>query len=1085
LTDDSTELQREATAQTVSPPASMWNESSEDVTPEPSGRYVPRDEELGRGGIGRVYVAFDRHIGREVAIKELLPAPVADAPEAVEDRMRFLREARVTGQLEHPGIVPVYEVGRRPDGRLYYAMKLVRGRTLRTELDASTGLQDRLRLLTHFRDLCNAIAFAHSRAVVHRDLKPDNIMVGEFGRTVVLDWGLTKVRGESQDLSAELRSRAPLRLDGTDSDTRSGSILGTPAYMSPEQARGEVDRVDERSDVWSLGAVLFEILTGEPPFGKTPATEVLMKVVEGRASKVAEVEPEAPPDLGAIADKALNRAREDRYTDAKEMAQDLDAFMSGRRVAAYDYTSWDLLRKFVRENQTLTYGVLGVVFAILVGSVTTFAAYRQAVVERERARAAEQAAVEAQQRSEASDREANRHLSEALVEQARLLAKGRNFAASALYATSAAFHSPWIPSSPHRYPDLEARDPRARALGVLPIRSGLYWPLVQRHMVLEWVPEVRDVCALAANPKGRHAVSVDRSKRMIVWDLLRHRPIQQAELDACPRYLAHASNVVAFADAEGPIGIWDLEGPVKKIRARNGRRGLALSPDGRFVFEGGMDGVLRRFDVRTGSVRGKARIRDPRSVAVSPDGRTVVVGTRWGEVGEFDARTLAPRARHSDHGSSVWAIAFHPKGDGYATAGFEGVVVWRREGETVKLQRGEPVVDLGFSDSGRFLLGAGVGPAQLWSVDQPLPVEQFSRDPRGVEFLISATEDRFLVREASGGMSMWRLEEATSAQRLSGHTGPVWTIATRGNDVVTVDSAGWIRWWDGPNETLRWSHQEPALWSATFGPTGQRVYAVTSRGRVIRLEPNGEVKVLQKNIPGRTDSQIGIASSEELVAWPGAPGEVVLFDEARDRRIGRLKGLSGPITTVAFSGTGRFAAANRTGGVAVWDPTSRVRVWVREDAHPSIVTGLAFVPGTDRLASAGKDGRIRFWSAADGRPGPVWSGHENWVNQIRFSPDGRWLLTASDDETARLWDMETGLPRLSLDASTQVTGIAFSEEPTRFWVGIDDTVHGLPTQLDALDLPVETLVADAEEKSGMRVAGFRLEPIAANEHGAP
>jgi WD40 repeat protein len=245
------------------------------------------------------------------------------------------------------------------------------------------------------------------------------------------------------------------------------------------------------------------------------------------------------------------------------------------------------------------------------------------------------------------------------------------------------------------------------------------------------------------------------------------------------------------------------------------------------------------------------------------------------------------------------------------------------------------------------------------------------------------------------------------------------------------------------------------------------------------------VEVLQKNIPGRTDSQIGIASSEKLVAWPGAPGEVVLFDEARDRRIGRLKGLSGPITTVAFSGTGRFAAASRAGGVAVWDPTSRVRVWVREDAHPSIVTGLAFVPGTDRLASAGKDGRIRFWSASDGRPGPVWSGHENWVNQIRFSPDGRWLLTASDDETARLWDMETGLPRLSLDASTQVTGIAFSEEPTRFWVGIDDTVHGLPTQLDALDLPVETLVADAEEKSGMRVAGFRLEPIAANELGAP
>ncbi|MCP4593528.1 MAG: serine/threonine protein kinase, partial [bacterium] len=169
---------------------------------------------------------------------------------------RFLREARVTGQLEHPNIVPVYEVGRRQGGAFYYTMKLVRGRTLAEALKQCRTLADRLRLLPHYVDLCNAIAYAHSRGVIHRDIKTDNVMLGEFGETVVLDWGLAKVKEEPDICGTETRPKLSGLADPSTGHTVHGSAIGTPAYMSPEQADGRVDEIDERSDVWSLGAVL-------------------------------------------------------------------------------------------------------------------------------------------------------------------------------------------------------------------------------------------------------------------------------------------------------------------------------------------------------------------------------------------------------------------------------------------------------------------------------------------------------------------------------------------------------------------------------------------------------------------------------------------------------------------------------------------------------------------------------------------------------------------------------------------------------------------------------------------------------------
>ncbi|MFO0956321.1 MAG: serine/threonine-protein kinase [Isosphaeraceae bacterium] len=247
-----------------------WSPEAESVASEPGrgrGRYEVAGE-LARGGIGVVLKGRDRDLGREVALK-VLRAEHANNPAMVR---RLVEEAQIGGQLQHPGILPVYELGLDSARRPFFAMKLVRGRTLAALLDEREALDaDQGRFLAIFEAICQAVAYAHARGVIHRDLKPSNVMVGAFGEVQVVDWGLAKVlaRGGPNSTGPDSgpTAVATVRSGDTDSRSEAGSILGTPSYMPPEQARGEVDSLDERSDVFSLGAILCEILTGLPLCG--------------------------------------------------------------------------------------------------------------------------------------------------------------------------------------------------------------------------------------------------------------------------------------------------------------------------------------------------------------------------------------------------------------------------------------------------------------------------------------------------------------------------------------------------------------------------------------------------------------------------------------------------------------------------------------------------------------------------------------------------------------------------------------------------------------------------------------------------
>jgi eukaryotic-like serine/threonine-protein kinase len=300
----------------------------------PEERYV-LGAVIARGGMGTIVAAFDRRLGRDVAIKRL----DSFSPRA---RVRFDREIEITSALQHPNIVPIYDAGELTDGRAFYAMRHVAGRDLGVAIETASTLEDRLGLVAPITSAIDAVAYAHERGVVHRDLKPLNILVGPFGETVVIDWGLAKVGGEP--------SLEPASNDDDDWDaTRDGAILGTPRYMAPEQARGEP--ATARADVYALGAVLYHALAGVSPGDLGSARDTIEQRARGESVPLAQRAPSVPRDLVAIVERAMAYAPEARYATARELAADLRRFQTGQLVLAHRYTRPDHVRRFVRRHR--------------------------------------------------------------------------------------------------------------------------------------------------------------------------------------------------------------------------------------------------------------------------------------------------------------------------------------------------------------------------------------------------------------------------------------------------------------------------------------------------------------------------------------------------------------------------------------------------------------------------------------------------------------------------------------------------------------------------------------------------------------
>ncbi|MEM9800460.1 MAG: serine/threonine-protein kinase [Planctomycetota bacterium] len=351
------------------------------------------DGEVARGGMGAILEVWDEDLRRKLAMKVALDGSgsgTAASADALDPRVlaRFLEEAQVTGQLEHPGIVPVHELGLNRTGEVFFTMPLVRGRDLEEILrlvDEEREEWSRTRALEVFLKVCDAMAFAHSKGVLHRDLKPANVMVGRFGEVYVMDWGLARVRGHAESRDVRI-ANAPdsVRIDtdrredasGGTGDalyTMDGDVIGTPSYMAPEQARGLLDVIDERADVYSVGAMLYRLLASVAPYADRDEPRsgiaILNDLLEGPPAPISDAARNVPAELVAIAEKAMARRPEDRYTTMQTLASDLRAFLEHRVVGAYETGAVAEARKWVKRNRPLAAALAAGVLALAVGLV--------------------------------------------------------------------------------------------------------------------------------------------------------------------------------------------------------------------------------------------------------------------------------------------------------------------------------------------------------------------------------------------------------------------------------------------------------------------------------------------------------------------------------------------------------------------------------------------------------------------------------------------------------------------------------------------------------------------------------------------
>ncbi|HEU4728222.1 MAG TPA: WD40 repeat domain-containing serine/threonine protein kinase [Kofleriaceae bacterium] len=1050
---------------------------SPEVTAEPLALAQIRDPERylvlgehGRGGLGRVSRAHDRELGRDVAIKELISR--GSSTEA-----RFLREALITARLEHPGIVPVHEAGRWPDGTPFYAMKLVSGRPLRELIVERKTAEERLGLLHHVIAVADAIAYAHGRHIVHRDLKPANVIVGEFGETVVIDWGLAKDLTASDE--PEIGEGSPVASHDSEL-TVEGMVLGTPAYMAPEQARGEP--VDERADVYAIGAMLWELCALRRVL---PATAQRRRRMLRRAG--------IDQDLATIIIKALDPDPARRYPDAGALANDLKAFTSGARIAARHYTLFAMLAHWIRRHRALA---LTITVAVVVAAAVIVVFVRNIAIERDRADAARASADAARARADAALARVEAASGQLLLEHAELLLHTDPTAA---FATLASYHG--TEEVRHRRLVAEAEG-RGVAKAVYAPHSAILWFLagdrtgaiislggdrriqlthggtsttlasdVSASVRLAYAPS-RHLLAYATSPVGIGLLEIEtRATKRI------------STLDPRAMEFAPDGSRLAALDDHGELVVWSMAAdldPGVRTPAPGVIRFRFATPT-RLILQDRAGVRALALDATAGA-SGSTALPGITALDAQPDG--VVAGTSDGSIVVLSG-SLAILGRTSMCKKPIRYVRFVPHTDEIAyscqdsaagvarlDAARRGLIVvdtWNTRGltyiapdatgryvavsdesgtayiydtETRLLTHydgnaGQPSsVVPPTAEYDHVLIGDVNGTVRVW--DAPTRAARVVwRDPAAVFGLAFAADGRSIV---SGGTDkvVRRTDLSTGKTvELRGNAIFIFTLraASDGSSMMGYGNDGTVCTWRASDSSLMWCvvDHTSGIQDARYIEHGRRIVSVGEDGRLLVRTPD---QTAASVLFAHTSPLTGVdtLTRNDHVVITDAKGSI--WDVSLDGAIRKVHDADGvAVTVLRASADGAYVATGtETGVVTVYDTAS----WhmVKTITSEGKIYRIQFDPkGRDLLvvseASHTQSGHVELVTLGSQRKLP-WRNIAAPVRDIAYAPDGETIGFVCSDGGTWLYSTRGDRWVYTRDHSTDTLIGRFSPDGRRF-----------------------------------------------------
>lgn len=954
------------------------------VNHKPSSRIGPYKllQKLGEGGMGTVWMAEqEKPVRRRVAVKM-----VKSGQDNAQVLARFEAERQALAMMNHKNIAQILDVGATDQGQPYFVMELVHGIPFNEFCDQNKlSINQRLELFAH---VCNAVQHAHQKGVIHRDLKPSNVLVCLFDGVAVpkvIDFGLAKALQHGTKLTDRTMF------------TEFGQIVGTLAYMSPEQAEMNQLDVDTRTDVYSLGVMLYELLTGSTPIElKKLREEAFLKVLES----IREIEPPRPSarlsnqtneavsgvsqqrqiepeklrailrgELDWIVMKSLEKDRSRRYETAKDFAEDIRCYLDGDIVEARPPSSSYRLRKIFQKNKGLVASVSAILLLLLAGIAgTTFGLIRAnqktAIAEESerKAIAAQRESLDAKERALEEKRKAQAEKSRA-DEEAK---KARDSDAAGKFQLAV---SRWDAERPG-----EARS----LLDEIPEEyRELEWHFSKRYFLgseLTCYGHTKSVNRAVFSPDGQRIATASTDKKIKIWDATSGAELQTLS--------GHGSNVT-----------W-----------------VCFSPDGQRIASSSSDKTIKIWDAFTGkelnTLKGHTDI--VLSVSFSPDGKRIASSGHDASVRIWDLARRKEQKILTGHKGRVYGVDFSSNGQQVASASADGTI-------------------------------------KLWDAASGAELQTLSGHGGHVTSVCFSPDDRRIASTGwDNSLRIWDAVNGKQLKNIYAHRGPAWcaVFSPDGRRIATAGGGyNTVKVWDavsGKGRRTLCGHAGP-VFSVAFSPDGHRLASAGSSDNTMKIWDvldSNRVKTLNGHLEGVTS--VAFSPDGQRIASASSDKKIKVWDALHNSELLTLNGHAGKVNSVAFSPNGRrIASASSDKKIKIWDADSGVVIKTLS-GHNSAVNSVVFSPSGQRIVSGSSDKTVKIWDTKSGGVIETCDGHTESVNSVAFSPDGQQIASGSSDGMIKIWNSIVGKEILTLASNSIVNSVSFSPDGNRIASGNSD-----------------------------------------------